>query len=418
MNITNPSERISITSWAPNSWKNFPRSQAPQWYDRQILEKSMSCLTQSSALVSPSEINSLTRKLEKSARGESFILQCGNCAENFSDCTEITIQNFLYLLFRMADILSSSVNIPVVKIGRIAGQYAKPRSNDVEIVNGVKLPVYRGDMVNGFEPVLEKRRHDPARVLEGYSRSAFTLDMIRSFAGEIHGQISCFRGKEKDNVEIYTSHEALLLEYEQAMTRQENVSGLYYDTSAHMLWVGDRTRQIGSAYIEFLRGISNPVGMKIGPEYQLNEILETIVRLNPENRSGKICLIPRFGVKKIESLLPQLIQAVKAHAYNVVWICDPMHGNTHVSAAGKKIRKIHDILGEIKSFWEIHKRQETVPGGVHLELTPDHVAECIGGKSHIREEEAAGSYTSTCDPRLNADQSLEVAFFVSQLLKQ
>ncbi len=447
---------MSKQDWSKDSWRNYPRLQAPQWYDGQILEETASYLEQLPGLVFAEETNCLVKELEKAAKGELFVLQCGNCSENFTDCNGTSIQNFFRILLQMSTILSFLGNKKILKIGRIAGQYAKPRSNDTETVNGMKLPVYRGDMVNSFEPVLEKRKHDPARMLQGYFRSAATLNLIRSFskggyaaldqmqkweehdfsafpsiqkyrklASELAKTVNFMKtiGVDMNNtafsqVDLYTSHEALLLEYEQAMTRKDSENGLYYDTSAHMLWVGDRTRQPDGAHIEFLRGINNPVGIKVGPDYQLNHILETIVRLNPQNRPGKICLIIRFGVKEIESLLPKLIQAVKSRDYNVVWLCDPMHGNTYISETGEKVRKLDNILGEMELFFEIHKKEQTVPGGIHLELTPDNVTECIGGeKGDMKGQVQSRNYTSTCDPRLNAEQSVEVAFFVSQLLK-
>ncbi len=416
MNITSPSEIISIKSWGTDSWKNYSRAQSPQWYDSQILEEIIACLEQSAALIPIAQISSLANELQNVGRGEAFILQCGNCSENFIDCNETAIYHFLEILFQMASVLSSPLNRRVVKIGRIAGQYAKPRSNKTQMVNGVEIPVYRGDMINDFTPVPEKRKHDPARMLEGYFRSAQTLHFIDSFIAQSPSGLS--QECAKKHAKVYTSHEALLLEYEQAMTRKDTKTGLYYDTSAHMLWVGDRTRQPDGAHIEFLRGISNPIGIKVGPDYQLHDILETIVRLNPENRPGKICLIPRLGAKNVKILLPPLIQAVTKHGYHVIWICDPMHGNTHFSETGEKIRRLDDILGEMESFFLIHKKHHTIPGGIHLELTADNVTECIWGKGRSWEKDCSSHYTSTCDPRLNQEQSLKTALFVAQLLKQ
>ncbi len=447
---------MSKKDWSKDSWRNYPRLQAPQWYDHGILEETTSYLQQLPGLVFAEETNSLARELEKASRGELFVLQCGNCSENFTDCNETNIQNFFKILLQMSTILSFLGHRKVLKIGRIAGQYAKPRSNDTETVNGMKLPVYRGDMINSFEADPEKRRHDPARMLQGYFRSAATLNLIRSFAkggyaaldqipkweqhdfaafpsmiqyrelaSELSRAVNFMKtlGVDVNNsafseINLYTSHEALLLEYEEAMTRKDPSCHLHYDTSAHMLWVGDRTSQPDGAYIEFLRGVRNPIGIKVGPDYQPHDVVKNIARLNPENLPGRICLITRFGVKKIEALLPSLVQAVREHHYNVVWICDPMHGNTYISHTGKKVRKLDDILGEIQLFFGVHKREHTIPGGIHLELTPDNVTECLGGKGHIREQDLSNNYTSTCDPRLNADQSVEVAFFVSQLLKQ
>ncbi len=441
--------------WSKDSWKHFQRAQSPQWYNTEVLNNTLSILSQLPALVFAGETRSLVSDLTQAENGDAFILQCGNCSENFVDCNGTKIHNFLRILLQMSTIISFLGGKPVVKIGRIAGQYAKPRSNETEIVNGIELPVYRGDMVNSFEPALEKRRHDPSRMLEGYFRSAATLNLIRAFAKGGYASLEQVQDWQKhyftdypvmekyrevaselisainfmktiqvhvnntafNEVNLYTSHEALLLEYEEAMARIDTTTGLYYDTSAHMVWVGDRTRQPDGAHIEFLRGLNNPIGIKVGPEHNIPDIIDNIKILNPGNLPGKICLIVRFGISNIERYLRRLIQATKQHNCHVVWICDPMHGNTYVSSTGKKSRKLDDIFSEIRLFFQIHERENTVPGGLHLELTADNVTECIGGRSNIQEQDLDGNYTSTCDPRLNADQSVELAFYVSQLLQ-
>jgi 3-deoxy-7-phosphoheptulonate synthase len=444
-----------LNPWSKSSWQKYPRKQEPDWYDRALLKDILSQLSDLPALVFAGETRSLMKDLETVGLGKAFLLQCGNCSENFVDCNGPKIHNFLRVFLQMSIILSYIGNKKVVKIGRIAGQYAKPRSNEIEYINGGELPVYKGDMVNSFEPVLEKRKHDPARMLEGYFRSAATLNLIRAFskggyaslhqildwqkhyfsdypimkkyeqvAAELISAIDFIKTIKLDTnntsfneVDLYTSHESLLLEYEEAMTRVDTTTGLSYDTSAHMLWVGERTRQVDSAHIEFLRGLNNPLGMKIGPQYKIEDIVENIQKLNPENRMGKLSLIVRLGVANVEKLLPELIRLVKENHFNVVWICDPMHGNAYTTSTGKKVRKFDDILAEIKLFFQIHESANTIPGGVHLELTGDNVTECIGGKSNISEQDLDNNYTSTCDPRLNAEQSVELAFFVSQLMK-
>ena len=445
-----------MKTWSRYSWQDFKRTQSPHWYSDAVLEDSISQLSQLPALVFAGETRSLINDLKEVSQGRAFLLQCGNCAENFADCNGPKIHNFIRILLQMSIIISFIGNKKVVKVGRIAGQYAKPRSSETEQINGISLPVYKGDMVNSFESDPEKRKHDPARMIDGYFRSAATLNLIRAFtkggyasldqirdwqrhyfsdypimekyqtvASELISAINFIKTLKLDvnntvfsEVDLYTSHEALLLEYEAAMTRVDTTTGLYYDTSAHMVWVGERTRQPDGAHIEFLRGVNNPVGMKVGPDYDIDNILNNIQRLNPDNLPGKVCLIVRFGIKKVEKLLTSLIHAVRKHGLQVVWICDPMHGNTYVSGTGKKARKLDDILEEIGIFFQVHKSEGSMAGGVHLELTGDNVTECIGGKSNISESDLNSNYTSTCDPRLNAEQSVELAFFVAQLLRK
>ncbi|MCP4760676.1 MAG: 3-deoxy-7-phosphoheptulonate synthase [archaeon] len=442
--------------WSVNSWRKCTREQEPAWYDNILLKDTLSKISNLPALVFAGETRSLIKDLEQVGQGKAFLLQCGDCSENFIDCNGPKIHNFIRFFLQMSIILSYGGNKKVVNVGRIAGQYAKPRSSEIENITGVELPVYRGDMVNSFEPDFEKRRHDPDRMLQGYFRSAATINLIRAFlkggyaspeqildwqklyfadypimkkyeqiASQFKASIDFIttlkldiNNKSFNETDMYTSHESLLLEYEETMTRVDTTTGLFYNTSAHMLWVGDRTRQPDNAHIEFLRGINNPVGIKIGPQYDINDIIECIKKLNPENKLGKLCLIVRFGVANIEQLLPDLIHAVKRNNFNIVWICDPMHGNSYVSDGGKKVRNLDDIFTEIGLFFKIHKKENTFPGGVHLELTSENVTECIGGITNITKHDLDNNYTTTCDPRLNASQSVELAFFVANLIKE
>lgn len=341
-----------------------------------------------------------------------------------------------------------------MKIGRIAGQYAKPRSSNTEIIGGVELPIYRGDMVNNPEPTMEARKPDPKRMLEGYFRSTATLNLVRAFTRGGYAALDqahswseinfnslpankryedILKGIRKsinftkaigldisvpqlNEVTLYTSHEALLLEYEEAFTRIDTTTGLWYDTSAHFLWLGDRTRQYDGAHIEFLRGINNPIGMKIGPNHNIDEIKKVIQRLNPNNESGSLTLIPRLGSKKIALMLPPLIREIQREGFKVIWVCDPMHGNTYTNGLNQKTRLFEDILDEIRIFWQIHQAESTIPGGVHLELTGDNVTECVGGNRQLHDKDLSINYQSNCDPRLNAGQAVELAFELAKII--
>ncbi len=440
--------------WSPSSWERCFRAQKPAWHDEKLLENILKEIGSLPALVFAGETRALETKLKKAGRGEAFVLQCGSCSENFSDCNGIKIHNMLRAILQMSVILSFVGQIEVVKIGRIAGQYAKPRSSDFEIINGIKLPIYKGDMINSFAPNLEDRKHDPKRILEGYFRSAATLNLIRAFikggyasleqmldwqkhyfenypvmkkygkiAKEIIKAVNFMKilGINENNVNfnetnLFISHEALLLEYEEVMTRIDTTTGLYYDTSAHMLWVGNRTKSPKEAHVEFLKGINNPIGIKIGPDFDTYDVIEIIKKLNPENKLGKLCLIPRLGVNKIEQLLPKLINVIGKENLNIVWICDPMHGNTY-KINNRKVRNFNDIYAEIELFWKIHKQEKTIPAGIHLELTGENVTECVGGSEMIKGEDLDKNYTSTCDPRLNSGQAVEFSFMVAKLLK-
>ncbi len=444
------------SNWTKSSWRKFPILQQPSWPDQDKLAEILQTIGELPPLVFAGEIRSLKEQLAQAARGEAFLLQGGDCAEEFSRCTAANIRETLKVLLQMAVVLTYSGGKPVVKVGRIAGQYAKPRSSDTEMVNGVELPSYRGDMANGIEPVLEARTPDPERLLKGYHMSAATLNLLRAFTrggfGSLHrvhawnqefvkkspmgrsyerlaNQISRAIkfmetiGIQTDSpqlqqVQFFTSHEALFLGYEEALTREDSVSGGWYDCSAHMVWLGDRTRQLDGAHVEFLRGILNPVGMKVGPKHDVAEIMQLINRLNPENEEGKITIIARFGATEIDKYLPQLLRAVKQEGLNVLWSCDPMHANIRKADSGHKTRSFEDILTEVRKFFEIHWAEGTIPGGVHFELTGNNVTECTGGARELADSQLGENYQTTCDPRLNAEQSLEIAFQISDMLKQ
>lgn len=443
------------TTWSKSSWRSFESRQQPIWPDSKVYDETLSALSELPPLVFAGESRTLKHQLAEAAAGEAFVLQCGDCAEDFSRCNGPAVRELLKVILQMSVILAYAGEKRVIKVGRIAGQYAKPRSSDTEIVNGLEMPSYRGDMVNSPEPLLEARTPDPRRMLEGYFRAAATLNLTRAFtrggfaaldkvrdwhseslrtlpaskkyedlANQISKTINFLSaiGLDPDNpslnqVTLYTSHEALLLGYEEALTRIDSTTGEWYDCSAHMLWIGDRTRQIDGAHIEFLRGVMNPIGMKIGPSYAIDDIKKIIVKLNPDNEAGRLTLITRFGEGKINQFLPPLVREIKKEGYKVVWSCDPMHGNTYQGEFGHKTRNFADILSEIRTFFLIHRAEGTIPGGVHLELTGDNVTECTGGSRQLLDHHLQQNYQTNCDPRLNAEQSVELAFELSQLLQ-
>ena len=444
-----------IPSWNRSSWHNFSALQQPNWPDMDKYKQVVESLGTLPPLVFAGEIRELRELLAKAANGEAFLLQGGDCSEEFSNCTAPRIRESLKVLLQMAVILTYAGGKPVIKVGRIAGQYAKPRSSDTEVVDGVEIPSYRGDMANSAEPIMEARIPDPERMLKGYYLSASTLNLLRAFTRggfaslqRVHAwnqefvkQSPMGRSYERlakqinqalnfmeiigistdtpqmKQAQFFTSHEALFLGYEEALTREDSTNGGWYDCSAHMLWIGDRTRQLDGAHIEFLRGVLNPLGMKIGPKYDLDDILAIIEKLNPENEPGRITLITRFGAKEIDKHLPPLIRGVKKAGYKVVWSCDPMHANTFTSASGPKTRNFDEILSELRCFFELHWAEGTVPGGVHFELTGENVTECIGGARQLSDEQLSLNYLTTCDPRLNAEQSLEMAFQIAEMIR-
>lgn len=442
--------------WTPDSWRSKPIKQHPTYPDQNALNQVESTLSEYPPLVFAGEIRSLTRDLAQVAEGKAFLLQGGDCAESFAEFNANKIRDTFKVLLQMAVVMTFAGSCPVVKIGRMAGQFAKPRSSDTETINGVELPSYRGDIINGIEFSAEARTPDPQRLLDAYHQSAATLNLLRAFASggfadlhKVHQWTQGFvqqspLGDKYQNLadqiaqtlsfieacgissantpqlretSLYTSHEALLLGYEQALTRQDSLTNDWYDCSAHMLWIGDRTRQPDHAHVEFLRGVRNPVGIKIGPTTQADELLRLLDILNPTQLPGRITLIARMGAEKITELLPPLVRAVKASGHHVVWSSDPMHGNTIKASSGYKTRSVNSILAEMKGFFEVHNAEGTHAGGVHFEMTGNDVTECIGGAYQITEEGLADRYHTQCDPRLNADQSLELAFLIADTLK-
>ena len=443
--------------WTPESWRKKPVAQMPEYPDQAALAEVEQKLATYPPLVFAGEARDLKRALARVAAGNAFLLQGGDCAESFEDHSANNIRDFFRVFLQMAVVLTFAAASPVVKVGRIAGQFAKPRSSPTEKRNGIELPSYRGDVVNGADFSAAARVPDPNRQIEAYHQSAATLNLLRAFAnggyaslGRVHQwmlgfvkdprQLDRYRavadritetlafmqacGLDLENhpelraTNVYTSHEALLLGFEQAMTRQDSTSGDWYCTSAHMLWVGDRTRQLDHGHIEFCRGIKNPLGLKCGPSSKADELLRLIDVLNPENEPGRLTLICRLGADKAGDLLPALVRAVQREGKQVIWSCDPMHGNTITSATGYKTRPFDRIIQEVKTFFAVHAAESTYAGGVHLELTGKDVTECTGGARAVTEEHLNDRYHTLCDPRLNAEQAIEVAFLLAELLKK
>ncbi len=445
------------TAWTPDSWRKFPIGQQPQWPDEAALAAVEDRLKVSPPLVFAGEARRLKAQLGNVAEGRAFLLQGGDCAESFAEFHPDNIRDTFRVLLQMAVVLTYGANCPVVKVGRMAGQFVKPRSGDTEIQGDVELPSYRGDMVNAIEFTPEARTPDPERLLRGYAQSAATLNLLRAFAqggyadlhqvqrwnhsfvahspqGERYAEIADRIGDALNFMEacgvtsatapqlsatdFYTSHEALLLSYEQAMTRVDSTTGDWYDCSAHMLWIGDRTRQLDGAHVEFLKGVGNPIGMKAGPTLDPEDLLRIIDTLNPENEPGRLTLIARMGADNVEAGLAPLVRAVKAEGRTVVWACDPMHGNTIKSSNGYKTRPVSRILDEVSGFFAVHQAEGTHAGGVHFEMTGQDVTECIGGAQDITERSLSDRYHTHCDPRLNASQALELAFLIAGALKK
>ena len=446
-----------MTEWAPTSWHSRPAQQQPEWPDDHALEQSLKILSTLPPLVFAGEARGLRRALAEVAEGRAFVLQAGDCAESFNDFTADSIRDKLKVILQMAVVLTYGGGVPVVKVGRIAGQFAKPRSSPFEVVAGQRLPVFRGHIINDDAPTLEARRPDPSRLIAAYHQSAATLNLVRAFTkggfadlGEVHmwnqefvassregqryeaiaGEIdralrfmaACgidLRAEESlHQVDFYTSHEALILGYEEALTRRDSLTGNWYDTSAHLLWCGERTRQLDGAHLHFLSGVNNPVAAKVGPKATPEELVALCDILDPVREPGRLTLISRMGAKKVDNLLPPLQEAVRRSGHPAVWTCDPMHGNTFVSEGGRKTRHFDDVLKEISGFFSACRATGTWPGGVHVELTGDSVTECLGGAEEIFEDDLELRYTTTCDPRLNARQSLDLAFRVAELLRQ
>jgi 3-deoxy-7-phosphoheptulonate synthase len=448
---------MAPTAWNPDSWRKLPIKQQPEYKDKNRLKSVEDGLRALPPLASPAESRTLKRELADAAAGKAFLLQGGDCAESFAEFSEENLRNFFRVLLQMTVALMYGAGSPVVKVGRIAGQFAKPRSDNTEKQDGKELPSYRGDMVNGMDFTEAAREPDPERLLTAYRQAGFTINYLRQLARggfaslqhinnwnkefldkstqgkrfaelieRIHESIQFIEAcrididkvQELSEASFYTSHEALLLGYESSLTRRDDFDGKWYATSAHMLWVGDRTRAPDEAHIEFLRGIANPIGMKVGPSMKPDALLKLIDILNPDDEPGRLTLISRMGSAKISELLPPLVRAVQKSGKRVVWSCDPMHGNTIKSPNGYKTRKFTDILSEVRQFFAIHKAEGTSAGGVHFEMTGQDVTECLGGAQAISELNLSDRYHTHCDPRLNASQSLELAFLIAETLKK
>ena len=444
------------SSWTPGSWRDFPAEQQPEWPDPHALDQSLKTLSGLPPLVFAGEARTLRSALASVSRGEAFLLQAGDCAESFHEFNADGIRDKLKVILQMAVVLTYGSGVPVVKLGRIAGQFAKPRSSPTEDVDGVTLPSFRGHLVNDDAPSPEARVPDPSRLLTAYHQSASTLNLLRAFtkggfadlsqvhtwnqqfvadspggqhyealAAEIDRALRFMRacgvelsGVALHQVDFWTSHEALILGYEEAMTRRDSLTGDWYDTSAHLLWVGERTRQVEGAHVAYLAGLSNPIGAKVGPRASAGDVVDLCSRLDPLRDPGRLTLITRLGAGNVASSLPALIRAVRDAGHPVVWACDPMHGNTFVGAGGRKTRHFDHVLAEIREFFAVCRAEGVWPGGVHVELTGDHVTECLGGADDIVENDLELHYTTTCDPRLNGRQSLDLAFQVADLLRR
>jgi 3-deoxy-7-phosphoheptulonate synthase len=445
-----------MTIWTPNSWRNKPIVQQPAYADADKVRQVEQQLADFPPLVFAGEIRSLHKKLEQVSQGKAFLLQGGDCAETFTEFNANKIRDTFKVLLQMAVVMTFAGSVPVIKVGRMAGQFAKPRSSDTETKDGVTLPTYRGDIINDNAFTPEARIPDPERLLKAYNQSAATLNLLRAFAqggfADLHqvhrwnlgfveksplgekyqhmadqiDQTLAFMeacGIHAENTSqinetaVYTSHEALLLGYEQALTRQDSISQDWYDCSAHMLWIGDRTRQADHAHVEFLRGVQNPIGIKVGPTTASDDLIQLLDILNPNNLPGRITLIARMGAKQITEKLAPLVRTVKSEGRHVVWSSDPMHGNTITATSGYKTRSVDAILAEIQGFFAVHRAEGTHAGGVHLEMTGNNVTECIGGAFQITEEGLAHQYDTFCDPRLNGEQALELAFMITDTMK-
>jgi 3-deoxy-7-phosphoheptulonate synthase len=440
--------------WTKSDWRAKPRVQMPDYTDQAALNAVEAQLAKYPPLVFAGEARKLKKSLAEAAAGRAFLLQGGDCAESFAEFSADNIRDTFRVMLQMAVVLTYGAKVPVVKVGRMAGQFAKPRSAPTEVIDGVELPSYRGDIINGFDATPECRIPDPARMLQAYTQAAASLNLLRAFStggfADIHRvhawtlgfseQDKAERYRELSNrisdaldfmsaagvdgntthhlatVDFYTSHEALLLEYEEALCRIDSITGVPVAGSGHMIWIGDRTRQVDGAHVEFCRGVQNPIGLKCGPTTTVEDLKQLIAKLNPENEPGRLTLIARFGAGKVGDNLPRLIRAVREEGANVLWSCDPMHGNTIKAASGYKTRPFDSVLREVREFFAIHKAEGTIPGGVHFEMTGKDVTECTGGLRAVTDEDLSSRYHTACDPRLNASQSLELAFLVAEEL--
>jgi len=443
-------------AWTPSSWQTHPASQQPDWPDPGHLEQALKQISSFPPLVFAGEARSLEASLGQVAAGNAFMLQAGDCAESFEAFSADNIRDKLRVILQMAVVLTYSLGVPVVKVGRIAGQFAKPRSTPTELVGDVELPSFRGHMVNGASATAAARVADPERLVQAYHQSASTLNLLRAFvkggfadlnrvhawtqefvasspegqkyeqlAAEIDRALRFMRACGIDTesnsrlheVDVFTSHEALLLGYEEALTRQDSTTGGWYDCSAHMLWIGERTRELDGAHVEFLRGVGNPIGCKIGPTSTPEMVLELCETLNHAQVPGRLTLISRMGAEHVEDKLRPILRIVRSAGHPVVWACDPMHANTYTAVSGRKTRNFDDICAEIGGFVRAHSAEGTWPGGIHVELTGDDVTECIGGADNILDAQLDDRYQTVCDPRLNGRQSLDLAFRIADLIR-
>jgi 3-deoxy-7-phosphoheptulonate synthase len=447
---------VAKANWTPHSWADRPASQQPDWPDAGALEHVVKRLSSLPPLVFAGEARGLEASLAEAAAGRAFLLQAGDCAESFAEFSADNIRDKLRVILQMAVVLTYSSGVPLVKVGRIAGQFAKPRSSSTERNGEVELPSFRGHMVNDDALTPQAREADPERLITAYHQSASTLNLLRAFTkggfadlSQIHDWNQRFVAASAEGrryeviaseieralrfmgacgidlqnevalhqVDLWTSHEALILGYEEALTRQDSLTDLWYDCSAHLLWVGDRTRDPEGAHVEFLSGVANPIAVKLGPTAAPDEVLLLCDRLDPKRAPGRLTLITRLGARKVTDLLPPLIEAVSESGHPVLWACDPMHANTFVSESGRKTRRFDDIVSELAGFFTAHRQAGTWPGGLHVELTGDDVTECLGGAEDILEDDLALRYMTACDPRLNASQAIDLAFRVGELLR-
>ncbi|WP_282096449.1 class II 3-deoxy-7-phosphoheptulonate synthase [Epibacterium ulvae] len=443
-----------MTTWQKTNWRNKPRIQMPDYTDADALNAVEAQLSKYPPLVFAGEARRLKQQLGAAGRGEAFLLQGGDCAESFDQFSADAIRDTFKVMLQMAMVLTYGAKVPVVKVGRMAGQFAKPRSAPTETIDGLELPSYRGDIINDLAFTPEARIPNPQKMLQAYTQAAATLNLLRAFStggyadiNQVHAwtlgfteaeKVDAYRdmanritdtldfmnaaGVNKDtahtlhSVDFYTSHEGLLLEYEEALTREDSTSGDWLAGSGHMIWIGDRTRQPDGAHVEFCSGVLNPIGLKCGPTTTADDLKVLMKKLNPENEEGRLTLIARFGAGKAAEHLPRLVQAVKEEGATVTWVCDPMHGNTIKSSTGYKTRPFENVLREVRDFFEVHNAEGTVPGGVHFEMTGQDVTECTGGIRAVTDEDLSARYHTACDPRLNASQSLELAFLVAEEL--
>jgi 3-deoxy-7-phosphoheptulonate synthase len=445
-----------MSTWSRSSWREKSIKQQPTYPDTAVLEQIESQLRNYPPLVFAGEARTLKKNFADVCEGKAFLLQGGDCAESFSEFHAHNIRDTFKVMMQMAVVMTFAGGVPVVKVGRLGGQFAKPRSSDMETIDGMSLPSYRGDIINGVDFNETARIPDPQRMVQAYNQSAATLNLLRAFASggladlhQVHAWNLGFVGQNdltkkydelsrqiddslrfmaacgitSDNyrtlreTDFYTSHEALLLNYEEAFTRQDSLTGEWYDVSSHMLWIGDRTRQLDGAHVEFMRGIKNPIGVKAGPSMDPEDLIRLCDVLNPENEAGRLNVIVRMGADKVGDGMPALIRAIEREGKKVLWSCDPMHGNT-ITSSGYKTRPVEQILKEMKQFFQVHKSEGTYAGGVHLEMTGKNVTECLGGSFEITSENLKSRYHTHCDPRLNADQSLELAFLIADTLKE